>query len=486
MTNDEIVWFGQCKFSLFHKTRVHRLSTKSTDIMDYQDPPPNYSTLEFKEPTENTTVQPSGPTQIPWYNPRRWPLVRTIFDEKIRWYNPVGWTRCTRILVPLFILVILIVTVIPIEVIKNRYPKYRPLKYNLVDEYSGPTFFNQFNYFTEEDPTKGFVIYVNETTATRLNLTHATESSAILRVDAQTRNAKHGRNSVRIESKKTYDEGLFIFDIIHTPFGCGTWPALWLTDGYNWPKNGEIDVLETTNEGSHGNEVTLHTTKGCSMKDVKRKQTGQILSKKCDDTNDGNAGCGVLGNTSTYGEAMNNNGGGMYALEVRQEGIRTWYFSRDSVPNDTSLVDPNTSLWGTALADFPSTECNIGAHFKNQSIIANIDLCGELAAQTQYYDTMYHCPATCTEFVAKSPASFVDAYWEFKSFRVYESVRKQQSDAKKQEDANKKDEKDRKQAYKAQSQQVNGDTTTYVYHHHHHHHHHNHGLFSGLFGLFGL
>jgi hypothetical protein len=32
---------------------------------------------------------------------------------------------------------------------------------------------------------------------------------------------------------------------------------------------------------------------------------------------------------------------------------------------------------------------------------------------------LYHCPATCSGFVASNPDSFVDAYWEFKSFKVY-------------------------------------------------------------------
>lgn len=335
--------------------------------------------------------------------------------------NPRSCSTSQIILGLITFLIVLVVIVVPIEVINNRYPKYTSLYYTQVDDYSGSSFFDKFNYFTEEDPTKGFVIYVNEETATSLNLTYATNQSAILRVDAKTKNAKHGRNSVRIESKNTYNEGLFIFDILHTPFGCGTWPALWLTDGYNWPSNGEIDVLEATNRGSHGNEITLHSTKGCSM-DVKRKQTGQAIFKKCDDTNDRNAGCGVLGDESTYGEAMNNDGGGVYALELRKEGIRVWYFRRDSIPDDIYASHPDPSTWGIALADFPSTKCDIGSHFQNQSIIANIDLCGELAAQSQYYDTMYHCPGTCTDWVANNPGSFVDAYWEFKSIQVYQAL----------------------------------------------------------------
>jgi len=35
---------------------------------------------------------------------------------------------------------------------------------------------------------------------------------------------------VRISSKTTYNKGLFIFDVKHSPYGCGTWPALWLVE----------------------------------------------------------------------------------------------------------------------------------------------------------------------------------------------------------------------------------------------------------------
>ena len=75
-----------------------------------------------------------------------------------------------------------------------------------------------------------------------------------------------------------------------------------------------------------------------------------------------------------------------------------------------------------ALADFPSTECDITSHFRNQSIIVNIDLCGELAAQPQYYQSLYHCPGSCSDFVANNPSSFEEAYWEFASFKVFQAV----------------------------------------------------------------
>lgn len=152
--------------------------------------------------------------------------------------------------------------------------------------------------------------YVDQTTAEGLNLTYATEESVVVKVDTSNQKATSGRKSVRIESKRQYDTGLFIFDILHTPYACGLWPALWLTDGANWPDNGEIDVVETNNLATEGNAVTLHTTNGCNMK-VKRKQTGDPNYVTCDSNKHSNAGCGVEGESNTYGEELNSGGGGV-------------------------------------------------------------------------------------------------------------------------------------------------------------------------------
>jgi hypothetical protein len=214
----------------------------------------------------------------------------------------------------------------------------------------------------------------------------------VLRVDTTVNNntvpnASTGRFSVRLNSKKQYATGLFIFDVIHTPLGCGTWPALWLSDAANWPTNGEIDVMEAVNVvGDTSNQMTLHTTKDCSM-NVKRKETGKSLSTTCLNSTNADGGCGVDAGDATFGKTYNDGGGGIMALELRNEGIRMWQFLRGpSIPADIAAGTPDPSVWGEATADFPSTNCNIGNHFKNQSIIANIDLCGSLAGTPKVYN----------------------------------------------------------------------------------------------------
>ncbi|KAI0405297.1 concanavalin A-like lectin/glucanase domain-containing protein [Xylaria palmicola] len=341
------------------------------------------------------------------------------------WWNPRYWRKRTWAIVGVLVAVILvIVIVVPVKVTEaNRYPNYSKLNYALADEYSGSTFFDNFDYFTGYDPAQGFVHYVPQAQAAQLNLTYASESTAILRVDTSVGpssepDASTGRFSVRVESKRQYNNGLFIFDVKHTPYGCGTWPALWLSDQNNWPDNGEIDVMEAVNQAVDGNQMTLHTTKGCSMGGVKRKMSGSSLQGNCLNSTNDNAGCGVSGPTDSFGADYNNLQGGIMALEWRDQGIRLWQFGRGAIPADITAKSPDPSIWGEAAADFPNTDCNIGSHFRNQSIIANVDLCGQYAGGVY---AQSGCPSNCTDYVANNPSAFTNAFWEFGSFEVYQA-----------------------------------------------------------------
>lgn len=151
-----------------------------------------------------------------------------------------------------------------------------------------------------------------------MNLTYASATTAILQVDTSDKNATTGRRSVRITSKKQYNSGLFVFDVVRSPYGCSTWPSLWLTDPANWPFNGEIDVMEGVNQASNGNQVTLHTTKDCKM-NHKRKELASVLTTDCYNGTDSNAGCGVRGVADTFGEGFNANGGGVCEIRCLTE-----------------------------------------------------------------------------------------------------------------------------------------------------------------------
>ena len=133
------------------------------------------------------------------------------------------------------------------------------------------------------------------------------------------------------------------------------------------------------------NQMSLHTSAGCTM-NSKRKQSGTTLSTSCVNSTNDNEGCGVNAGSGTFGPGYNANGGGILALELRQAGIRMWQWARGDIPADISARTPDPSVWGEATADFPSTNCNIENHFRNQTIIVNISLCGVWAGKEEVYE----------------------------------------------------------------------------------------------------
>jgi len=83
--------------------------------------------------------------------------------------------------------------------------------------------------------------YVNGSVATTNGYATTNNDSITISVDTTNKwpSGGPGRPAVRLISDNTYTRGLFILDLNHMPYGCGTWPAFWLL-GPDWPTNGEI------------------------------------------------------------------------------------------------------------------------------------------------------------------------------------------------------------------------------------------------------
>lgn len=251
-------------------------------------------------------------------------------------------------------------------------------------------------------------------------------------VDSSNVASGRGRKSVRVTSKASYNHALIVLDLEHMPgAACGVWPAFWMV-GPNWPSSGEIDIIEGVNTNTH-NAVTLHTGPGCSIalgtspntgsSDAGALFSGSVSTSNCDvnaSGQDQNVGCSIAtSDSSNYGDGLNAIQGGVYITEWTQTVIRTWFFPRGSIPSDLES-SPDPSSWGTPLAAFPSTSCDIDTSFKNQQIVFDTTFCGDWAGAVWGTDATCSSKApTCNEYVQNNPEAFADAFWTINSLKVY-------------------------------------------------------------------
>ncbi|KAK3639348.1 hypothetical protein LTR56_012516 [Elasticomyces elasticus] len=304
--------------------------------------------------------------------------------------------------------------------------------YQLVDGYEPSVFFNKFQFYSSYDPTNGHVQYVNETVAVQNGLARTENNAALISVDTTNLypNGGPGRPAVRLISDNTYTYGLFIIDLAHMPWGCGTWPAYWLLGPW-WPYTGEIDIIEGVNNRMD-NTVAMHTSPGCQINGD--GQTADFKTSNCDKDANQNSGCGSQLNSTNipnnYGDGLNKNGGGVYATEWTANYVKTWFFPRGSIPPSITSGAPNVSAFGIPAVNAQSGGgyyCDLEARFTNMSIIINTDFCGDYAGNTYAYETP-SCPMTpgadswqsCVNFVGNNPSNFTEAYWQINSLRVYQ------------------------------------------------------------------
>ncbi|ELR22882.1 uncharacterized protein ACA1_397280 [Acanthamoeba castellanii str. Neff] len=102
-------------------------------------------------------------------------------------------------------------------------------------------------------------------------------------------------------------------------------------------------------------------------------------------------------------------------------GIKMWFFWRNSIPRDIQIGQPNPSSWGKPYANFQFGSNCPSSHFYNHQIIINLTFCGTWAGDSWVWkNTGCGQYASCQNFVQHNPQAFADAYWQINSLKVYQ------------------------------------------------------------------
>lgn len=218
--------------------------------------------------------------------------------------------------------------------------------FTLRDEITGRQFLDRFYFWNYADPTGGTVNYVDQFTAIANQLVYVDSSGRfVMRADNTTMiPVSQGRPSVRIHSNRKVGDGVIVGKFSHMPQGCATWPAFWTCTTEQWPRGGEIDIVEGANDQGPRNLASLHTLYGCHIPGGSRSdQSGFSGATDCAYQ----PGCSSSFTADySYGPAFNQNGGGYFA--VRREtrlgdpGIGVYFWPITVAP--TSLPSAVSAL----------------------------------------------------------------------------------------------------------------------------------------------
>jgi len=359
--------------------------------------------------------------------------------------------------------------------------------YHLVEAQEGRNFFSFYDFYDGPDSlgSAGYNAYVSRSKAKEANISGVVTEKKIDGIEggkeeefvymSSAPTTAGPRDSVRLEGKTRFDRGLFILDVRHMPDGCGVWPAFWMTDEAAWPRNGEVDILEGVN-GQTVSKTALHTSDQCDMyahvppwtktgewewiTGIPKTYTGEPdfhTSKAADNCwvmaqhQWANEGCtAVHDRNDTLGAPVNENGGGIYALEWDPENryMKSWVFSPDIPVNLRDAINtagskdaaervvPDPSSWGLPYAYFAigeGTGCSAD-HFKNMRLVFNLAFCGNVSgnrfarecnALADKFDVKnddgFSDPVlTCNAYIESNPETLEEAYWKIKGVYVYE------------------------------------------------------------------
>ncbi|KAF4592461.1 glycoside hydrolase family 16 protein [Ophiocordyceps camponoti-floridani] len=299
------------------------------------------------------------------------------------------------------------------------------MAYSLNSSFSGHALLNGFNWFDQSDLSQGSVAYQSKANAEAKGLFSVDENTGVVRlkVDHEHQYSPgEGRPSIRLESREQYNHGLFIADFLHMPPSRCVWAY-----GSDWPKGGEIDIIEGVNTMKH-TSVTAHTIDGCTLQTtpegIEDAFSGIQAGTDCGRSKENNIGCGFdppQHDNSSYGDGFNAVDGGVYAMLWNSKHMKVWHFPRGDIPSDIEAKRPDPKGWKTPMAVFGGSECDIDSFFKDLKLIININFCGDWGnALWGKKDDCNLLAPTCAEYVARTPEAFVDAYWDIQYIDTYQ------------------------------------------------------------------
>lgn len=300
--------------------------------------------------------------------------------------------------------------------------------YILSEEYTADNFFEKFDFFESTytsgdswDDTHGYVRYRTQADAESLGLISTSNGQIYLGPDTNSTYDPDGkgRDSIRMTSKATYNQGLMIAKFSHLPVqACGAWPAFW-SFADPWLTTGEIDYYEGWDLVGY-NRIAMHTNEtlagSCTLTSTGIE--GKVMTEDCNQV-DGGAGCGVKDDSGVWGSVT----GATFAMEWTDSAIKIWNWLPSAVPADVAAgsPDPSSGDWGSPTLLVEQTNCDLNASFANQQLVFDIDFCGDTAGSPTFWNAT--CSAfgdSCAAYVAENPAAFSELYFMVEGIQFYE------------------------------------------------------------------
>ncbi|KAI1468697.1 glycoside hydrolase family 16 protein [Daldinia caldariorum] len=271
--------------------------------------------------------------------------------------------------------------------------------YSLTTHYAGQGLLDSFSFFIGNDPSHGFVDYQSKEDAIAKNLVSVGRDCNNVRIGVDSNNTYSAGDKGRPSAFNNQDNET------------------------EWPLGGELEIIEGANTAQR-NLYSAHTTEGCKAPSA--GFTGKQGRVNCSPTGD-NVGCNYAApqsDTTSYGDAFNAEGGGVYALEWDSEDLKLWHFPRSTIPDNivyAHVLGPDPTTWGPPQAVFGGSSCSPDEHFFNMSLVLNTNFCGDYAGNLWgKADQCNRLAPTCEQFVAENPRSFENTYWDINFIDVYQ------------------------------------------------------------------